>query len=158
MDLADIQAAETTLANFTAGGDNFLVETLTVPPNEDKAGMDDDDGCGENARWDKAGGGAMEAFCAFARPDFGAQEAQAHLDEEMIEMDEDDIITATGDGVIKGTTENYGELILNIIGGRRRQSPRAEVKDGDLIEVCGVVAGENEIDLVDPDKHYLRLK
>ncbi len=63
-----------------------------------------------------------------------------------------------GDGVIKVTTENYGELILNIIGGRRRQSPRAEVKDGDLIEVYGVVAGENVIDLVDPNKHYLRLK
>jgi hypothetical protein len=63
-----------------------------------------------------------------------------------------------GDGMIKVTTENYGELILNIIGGRRSQSPRAEVKEGDLIEACGVVAGENAISLVDPDKHYLRLK
>ena len=63
-----------------------------------------------------------------------------------------------GDGVIKITTANYGELILNIIGGRRRQSPRAEMKDGDLIEACGVVTGENAIYLVDPDKHYLHLK
>ncbi|MFM7601124.1 MAG: hypothetical protein ACKO7R_07995 [Pseudanabaena sp.] len=62
-----------------------------------------------------------------------------------------------GDGMIKVTTKIYGELILNIIGGRRRQSPIAEVKDGDLIEACGVVTGENVIDLVDPDKHYLRL-
>jgi len=63
-----------------------------------------------------------------------------------------------GDGVIKITAANYVELILNIIGGRRRQSPRAEVKDGDFIEACGVVTGENAIALVDPDKHYLRLK
>jgi hypothetical protein len=32
------------------------------------------------------------------------------------------------------------------------------VKDGDLIEAFGVVTGENAIDLVDPDKHYLRLQ
>ena len=63
-----------------------------------------------------------------------------------------------GDGAIKVITKNYGELILNIIGGRRRQSPIAEVKDGDLIEAFGVVTGENAIDLVDPDKHYLRLQ
>jgi hypothetical protein len=63
-----------------------------------------------------------------------------------------------GIGVIKVTTKNHGELILNIVGGRRRQSPIAEVKDGDLIEACGVVTGENAIDLVDPDKHYLRLQ
>ena len=63
-----------------------------------------------------------------------------------------------GDGAIKVITKNYGELILNIIGGRRRQSPIAEVKDGDLIEACGVVTGENAINLVDPDKHYLRLQ
>jgi hypothetical protein len=63
-----------------------------------------------------------------------------------------------GDGAIKVTTKNHGELILNIIGGKRRQSPRAEVKDGDLIEAFGVVTGENAIDLVDPDKHYLRLQ
>ncbi|PZO38339.1 MAG: hypothetical protein DCF19_16815 [Pseudanabaena frigida] len=63
-----------------------------------------------------------------------------------------------GDGVIKVTTENHRELILNIVGGRRMQCPRAEVKDGDLIEACGVVTGENMIDLVDPIKHYLRLK
>lgn len=63
-----------------------------------------------------------------------------------------------GNGLIKVATENYGELILNIIGGRRKQSPRAEVKDGDLIEACGVVTGDNAIDLVDPNRHYLRLK
>jgi hypothetical protein len=63
-----------------------------------------------------------------------------------------------GDGVIKITTESYGELILKIIGGRRRQSPIETVEDGDLIEACGVVTGENAINLVDPDKHYLRLK
>jgi hypothetical protein len=63
-----------------------------------------------------------------------------------------------GNGVIIVATVNYGELILNIIGGKRRQAPMAEVKDGDLIEACGVVTGENAINLVDPDKHYLRLK
>lgn len=67
-------------------------------------------------------------------------------------------MSACGNGAIKVTSKNYGELILNIIGGKRRQSPRAEVKDDDLIEACGVVTGENAINLVDPDKHYLRLK
>lgn len=63
-----------------------------------------------------------------------------------------------GIGEIKVKTENCSELLLNIVGGRRKQCPRAEVKDGDLIEACGVVTGDYAINLVDPNKHYLRFK
>lgn len=66
-------------------------------------------------------------------------------------------LTKNEEIIVIGTVSNHGELILNIIGGRRRQSPIVEVKDGDLIEACGVVTGENAIALDAPDKHYLRL-
>jgi hypothetical protein len=64
--------------------------------------------------------------------------------------------TWCGNGSITISTTNHGELILQILGGRRPQSPRADVREGDSVEVCGIVIAENAIALTSPEKHYLR--
>jgi len=62
-----------------------------------------------------------------------------------------------GDGSITLSTANYGELDLTIVGGRRAQPPRANVKIGDFIEICGIVGNENKIAVENASKHYLRI-
>jgi hypothetical protein len=63
-----------------------------------------------------------------------------------------------GNGTLTLLTTDYGELILQIIGGRRPQCPRVEVMECDSIEACGIVIEENAIALTNPEKHYLRLE
>jgi hypothetical protein len=65
-------------------------------------------------------------------------------------------ITWCGNGSITISTTNHGELTLQILGGRRPQPPRADVREGDSVEVCGIVIAENAIALTNPEKHYLR--
>ncbi|NJM27534.1 MAG: hypothetical protein HC856_03530 [Pseudanabaena sp. RU_4_16] len=59
-------------------------------------------------------------------------------------------------GSITISATNHGELVLQIVGGRRPQCPRADVWEGDSIEVYGIVTEENAIALANPEKHYLR--
>ena len=61
-------------------------------------------------------------------------------------------------GSITISTTNHGELVLQIVGGRRPQCSRADVREGDSIEACGIVTEENAIALTNPEKHYLRSK
>jgi hypothetical protein len=61
-----------------------------------------------------------------------------------------------GDGSITISTKNHGELVIQIVGGRRPQCPRADVREGDSVEVCGIVIAENAIALTNLEKHYLR--
>jgi hypothetical protein len=63
-----------------------------------------------------------------------------------------------GNGSLTLLTTDYGELNLQIIGGRRPQCPRVAVSECDSIEVCGIVVEGNTIALTNPDKHYLRLE
>jgi hypothetical protein len=63
-----------------------------------------------------------------------------------------------GVGELTISTTNHSELILQIIGGRRPQCPRADVREGDFLEACGIVVEENVIALTNPEKHYLRLE
>lgn len=65
-------------------------------------------------------------------------------------------MTWCGNGSITISTTNHGELVLQILGGRRPQSPRADVREGDTIEACGIVTEENAIALTNPEQHYLR--
>jgi hypothetical protein len=67
-------------------------------------------------------------------------------------------MTWCGNGNIKILTTNHGELILQIIGGRRPQCCRAHVSVGDSIEVCVIVIEGNAIALNNPAQHYLRLE
>jgi hypothetical protein len=62
-----------------------------------------------------------------------------------------------GNGTLTLLTRDHGELILQIIGGRRPQCPRVEVMECDSIEACGIVVERNTIALTNPEKHYLRL-
>jgi hypothetical protein len=47
-------------------------------------------------------------------------------------------LTWCGNGSITISTTNHGELVLQILGGRRPQPPRADVREGDSVEVCGI--------------------
>jgi hypothetical protein len=67
-------------------------------------------------------------------------------------------ITWCGNGTLTILTTNHGELILQIIGGRRPQCPRADVREGDSIEACGIVIEGNAVALTNPAQHYLRLE
>ena len=51
---------------------------------------------------DEPRGDAVEATPAFGRPDLRAQQAQAHLDEPVVEVGEHDVVAAVGDGVVEG--------------------------------------------------------
>lgn len=64
-------------------------------------------------------------------------------------------MTWCGDGSITISTQNHSELVLQIVGGRRPQCPRADVREGDSIEAYGIVTEENAIALANPEKHYL---
>lgn len=67
-------------------------------------------------------------------------------------------MTWCGNGSITISTPSHSALILQIVGGRKPQCPRVEVREGDSIEVCGIVAEENAIALTNPEEHYLRLE
>jgi hypothetical protein len=63
-----------------------------------------------------------------------------------------------GNGTLTVLTTDYGELILQISGGRKLQCPRVAVSECDSIEACGIVIEGNAIALTNPEKHYLRLE
>ena len=48
-----------------------------------------------------ANGDAVQFLHVVLRPDFGAQQAQAHLHQAMVQVDEHDVVAATGDGVVE---------------------------------------------------------
>ena len=64
-------------------------------------------------------GDAVKAAAAAARPDLGAQEAQRHLDETVIEMREHDVIAVACDRVVEGDRSD-------VAGVRMPESLRAE--------------------------------
>jgi hypothetical protein len=68
------------------------VQAVMAASGDDQSGDHDDGGAFELAIGQGTGGDTVDLLHVVPRPDFGAQEAQAHLDEGMVEMHQNDVI------------------------------------------------------------------
>ena len=92
---AHIEAAETTFDERAARGDDLFVQAMIVAAQHDDAAMGDDHGVGQRGIIDDAGRDAGKVLGLSAkRPDFGTQQAQAHLHQAMVEVGQYDIVPA----------------------------------------------------------------
>ena len=94
-------APERLVSQVAAGNRQFLVQPMVVAARDDQP-RDDDHGRAVDLRVrHRADGDTMQLLHVVLRPDLRAQQAQTHLHQAMVQMDEHDVVTATGDGVIE---------------------------------------------------------
>ena len=100
--LANVEAAEAAFNQSAARSDDFFVQAVVVTAQHNDAAMGDDYRVGERRVVHHARRDAGKALgLRPQRPDFGAQQAQAHLHKTMVEMGEHDIISAGSEGSVE---------------------------------------------------------
>ena len=154
--LADIQAAETAFDEGTARGDDFLVQTVVVAAQHDDAAMGDDHGMSQRRVVHHAGRDTGQVFGLGAqRPDFGTQQAQAHLHEAMIEVGEHHVVPAGG----KGSVEDDGANVLGVGMGESIGALRPAAGEGGQAEHGAGLAHAGGVgpDALDFDRYQRRL-
>lgn len=87
---------------------------------DDQSRNHDDGGAFELAIGQGPGGDAVNLLHVVSRPDFGAQQAQAHLDEGVIEMHQNDVIAPLRNVMV----ERDGADLLRIGMLQTLQAPR----------------------------------
>ena len=75
---------------------------MMVASGDDEPRDDHHDGAIDERVRHGADGDAVQFLHIVLCPDFGAQQAQAHLHQAMVQVDENDVVTTTGDGVVEG--------------------------------------------------------
>ena len=140
-EVADAEPVERTIAQDTAGGDELLVQTLTVSADEHQPAVGGEDlvpqGRIGNADARDAGEAAL-----VAPPHFGAQKAGGHRDERVVEVREDDV------GALRGVVGVERDRALPVVGvvevddrARPGAGQGADVEDGRAVAKLGDQVG-----------------
>src|SRR5262249_39751421 len=100
--LTDVQSTESTFDQRAARGNDFFVQAMIISAENHDATMRDDYGvCQRSVIHDTRRYAGEMLDMSTDRPDFGSQQAQAHLHQPVIEMREDNIIPANGERCIE---------------------------------------------------------
>jgi hypothetical protein len=99
---------------------------MSIRTGYDQTGVGNGDGLTQTGVIDKARSNTLERACRRRLPDLGAKQAEAHLDEAVTQVAEDNIVTAGRYHGVKGqrpdcTREGMGE---SVAGARPRARER----------------------------------
>ena len=77
------------------------MQALVVAAEHEQPAVDDHGGSLQRGVGNEAGGKAVQLARAALRPDFGAEQSQAHLHQPVVEMAEDHVVASHRQGLIE---------------------------------------------------------
>ncbi len=104
---SDVHAHKTAFADAAPGHNHFFMQSLIVAAKHHQAGVSDDCRAVQRGIGRQSGSYTIEPFAGAARPDFRAQQAQAHLHQAVIEMRQDHVVPAACQRVIEQNGTNF---------------------------------------------------
>ena len=104
--------------------DDLFVQPVGVTADHDQPGVGDHGRRVEDVVGDDTGRDPLELRPALFRPDFGPQQPQAHLDQPVVQMNQDHVVPAIGHDFVERDRANVlGVRMLQTFGTRGPTSP-----------------------------------